>query len=557
MLRSLFIQNILLIDRLEIDFSAGLSVLTGETGAGKSILLEALGLALGERGQASLVRPGASQATVSATFLLPHTHPIHELLAQQEITVAEELILRRVVTPEGNSKAYVNDQPVSIGFLKNLGKELIEIHGQFDQILYPVTHRRFLDHFGGYTDFLEAVSRAYRSYEKAKIAFEEAKKFSEEKKNQEDYLRYAVEEFSALNSQEGEEEKLLQKRSFLQNQSKIVETLHKAYQSVTKEGGLLDHLGQILTGLERLVPLCGPTVQPLLDTLTRAHVEIGEAKEHLNQWLRGQEEPHGSLEDIENRLYALRALARKHGCPVDALGATYQKLSQELNFLTQGTQTLEGLEKTFLEAKQNFLKKAETLHDARFKASGELVKALELELDPLKLGQASFKVDFQPLAEVEWTAEGSDKVEFMVKTNPGLPFGGLGKIASGGERSRFMLAFKVVLAQATQATVLVFDEIDSGVGGAVAAAIGERLAKLSRHQQVIAITHSPQVAAHANTHLFVQKYHHADKETLTRVIPLTASEKREEIARMLSADQVTSEARAAADTLLKRAQEVA
>tara|TARA_R110002095_G_scaffold161734_3_gene140123 strand:+ start:3287 stop:4963 length:1677 start_codon:yes stop_codon:yes gene_type:complete len=557
MLQTLVIENVVLISRLEIDFSAGLCVLTGETGAGKSILLDALGLALGERASASLVRPGQSQAVVSAIFEVAKEHPVAQLLLENDHDFTGDLILRRIVTCDGKSKAYLNDHLVGVSFLKKLAKELIEIHGQFDQVLQPTTHRQLLDHFAGYGDLLGRVSGAYKSYKSLRQRLEEAEKFIEEQKNQQEFLTSAVEEFENVDPQEHEENELIDKRNLLQNQEKIVSGAQSSARLIGGDKGILDVLGTVLNTLEKTAKLCPEKLDQTLNALNRAHSDVLEAEAELNTFqdrITGSGE---SLDSVEDRLYELRALARKHGCLIPELPTLYEKFKGELALLKGGSESLATLKKDLAEARASYVLCAEELHQQRVIKGKELAQAVEKELKPLKLEKAIFRIEPQKIEEKYWGAAGMDHVEFEVKTNPGLPFGGIAKIASGGERSRFMLALKVVLAHTTQASILVFDEIDSGVGGAVASAIGERMARLGQQQQVLAITHSPQVASHANRHFFVEKYEDDQNMTQTTVSILEGQDSLEEIARMLSGDKVSPEARAAASQLLDVAQQMA
>ncbi|HBN22477.1 MAG TPA: DNA repair protein RecN [Holosporales bacterium] len=557
MLQTLVIENVVLISRLEIDFSAGLCVLTGETGAGKSILLDALGLALGERSSASLVRPNQEQAVVSAIFEVPQNHPVAQLLLENDYEFSGELILRRIVTNDGKSKAYLNDHLVSVSFLKKLAKELIEIHGQFDQILQPTTHRHLLDHFAGYDDLLSRVSTAYKAYKALRQQLEDAEKFIEEQKNQQEFLTAAVEEFENVDPQEHEENELIDKRNLLQNQEKIVAGARNSVRLIGGDKGILDLLGTTLNTLEKTAKLCSEALDETLNALNRAHSDVLEAEATLNTFQDRMTGSGESLDSVEDRLYELRALARKHGCLIPELPTLYEKFRGELALLKGGSESLETLKKDLAAAKASYVLCAEELHQQRLIKGKELAKAVEQELKPLKLEKATFRIEPQKVSESHWSASGMDHVEFEVQTNPGLPFGGIAKIASGGERSRFMLALKVVLAHTTQASILVFDEIDSGVGGAVASAIGERMARLGQQQQVLAITHSPQVASYANRHFFVEKYEDKQKMTQTTVSILKGDQSLEEIARMLSGDKVSQEARAAASQLLDFAQKIA
>ncbi len=550
MLQTLVIENVVLISRLEIEFSAGLCVLTGETGAGKSILLDALGLALGERASATLVRPGEKQAVVSAIFEVASDHPVAMLLRNNDHDFTGELVLRRVVMADGKSKAYLNDHLVSIAFLKVLSKELIEIHGQFDHILQPTTHRHLLDKFSGYGELLKTVSEHYKTYNALRKQLKETERFIQEQKNQQEFLADAVEEFEKIDPQEHEENDLIDKRNLLQNQEKIVAGARSTSHLIAGDKGILDHLGTSLNTLEKLTKLCPEQLEETLGALTRAHSEVLEAEAMLNSFKDRVEGSGQSLDNVEDRLYELRALARKHGCLIPELPSVYEKFRSELMLLKGSSESLETLKKDLAAAEMAYLKHAEELHIQRVQKGKELAVAVEAELKPLKLEKAVFRIEPQKVPQDQWSSSGMDHVEFEVQTNPGLPFGAIAKIASGGERSRFMLALKVVLAHTTQASILVFDEIDSGVGGAVASAIGERMARLGQTQQVLAITHSPQVASYATRHFLVEKHEDPKKMTQTTVSVLDQNQRLEEVARMLSGDEISPEARAAAYQLL-------
>ena len=555
MLRTLAIENVILISRLDIDFTAGLCVLTGETGAGKSILLDALGLALGERASASLVRPGAKQASVSAIFEIAENHPAAEILRQHDISLAEDLILRRVVNSEGKSKAYINDNLVSVSLLKLLARDLIEIHGQFDQLLQPAQHRNILDKFIGCADLLGAVAGAHKSYKEVRTKLLEAEKFISEQKNQQEFLKCAVDEFDQISPEVGEEDGLLEKKAILQNQSKIVDGVSESLRLLGRDQGILDNFGSLLNTLEKVDSLCPEKLKEVLAGANRAYSEILEIESGINSFKQEVDSGSTSLESVEDRLYELKALARKHGCLVAALPDVHQKFKAELALLTGGESNLDKLRSEVKEAEIAYLEYAKKLSQLRQKEALKLSKAVEQELKPLKLEKAELQILVENHEQNHWGETGIDHVEFLVKTNPGLPFGSIEKVASGGERSRLMLAFKVVLVDSRCASILVFDEIDSGVGGAVASAIGERMARLGQGQQVLAITHSPQVASYANCHMLVEKSQSKDNSTHTDINVLSDAERKEEIARMLSGDQISTEARAAADKLLSIAKD--
>ena len=547
MLQTLIVRDVLLIQHLELDFHENLSVLTGETGAGKSILLDALGLALGERGNSGLVRSGAKQASVTAIFT-PDTK-VAKVLEEHEIESSDELIIKRTLTQDGRSKAYINNELVSIGLLKEIGEKLVEIHGQFDQLLDPSTHRDALDRYGNLKGDVDKVISAHGSWKTSAQAFKDAHGEVERLKINYDFLKLSVEELGKLDPQEGEEDQLVEERAFLANKSKLTEALDKTLKTLTSEGGIESSNNAAFRILERIVPHGLGKVEPILEVLDRLGNEAQEAVHMLNSL---QDEIGGDsnrLETIEDRLYELRGMARKYNCTVMELPELYEKNAQDLSKLDLSESHLKDLEDKMKQAEAQYLEYAETLSSKRMKLSEKLAKAVNQELKPLKLENAQFFVEISR-KEGEYSPSGLDHIDFQIQTNPGSPKGALKKIASGGERSRFMLALKVVLAGQDNVPTLIFDEIDSGVGGAVASAIGERLQMLSQSSQILVVTHSPQVASFGNQHLRVQKQS-VKESTETSVVELDEAEQREEIARMLSGQSVTDEARAAADKLIQ------
>lgn len=553
MLERLIIEDILLIDRLELSFSEALTVLTGETGAGKSILLDALGLALGERASPSLVRPGAKKAQVSAVFTLSEKHPVQGLLLAQDVPLEEGvLILRRTVSEDGKSRAFVNDRPVTASFLKELSLSLIEIHGQFDQLLQSASHRRLLDVYASLSSDVAAVSTAYFDLEKAQIALAIEKKALQEAQENHDFLCHAVKELEEISPEVGEEDTLLKERTYLTHRAKICEALQEAYTLICGEAGAETFLGKGVTLVEKANLQGDGRFQELFETLRRCLADLEEGRTLLDEALHADTEGADSLETLEDRLFSLKALARKHGVVVDALPALLESFQKDLHKTKQGDAALQELELGIQKIRKTYIKASTILTAKRQKAAKMLAAKVTAELPPLKLEKASFFVMISPLSEEHWGPNGLEVVEFQVQTNKGLAPGSLAKIASGGERARFMLALKVVLSQQGLASLVVFDEIDAGVGGAVASAIGERLARLGDHVQVLAITHSPQVASYASCHYVVSKSE-SKGLTTTRVEQLSKAERREEIARMLSGEDITPEARAAAEALLIKA----
>ncbi len=555
MLTALAIQNIVLIDQLALEFQPGLSVLTGETGAGKSILLDSLGLVTGERADSGLVRAGAAGGTVTAEFELPEDHPVHAVLAEQGLEGGRALLLRRQLGADGRSRAFVNDQPVGVALLSRIGGLLVEIHGQQGQLglLNPSNHRALLDAFGGLRPQLAEVQAAYRTFREAREMVDEARERLARARADEDYLRHAAEELSALAPRPGEEEELAESRTLMMHGEQIAGELGEAIAAVSGDGGAEASLRTAMRRLERVAEKAGGRLDPVIEALNRGFTEIEEASRALEAVARDLEFDPRVLERVEERLFALRAAARKHNCAVEALPAVHDAMVAQLRALETGEQGLDALERTLERAEADFAGRAEALGAARRAAAVRLDEAVMAELPPLKLERATFRTALARLPRERWSASGADEVQFEVATNPGSAAGPLSKIASGGELSRFALALKVVLAEADSPTTLIFDEIDQGVGGAVAAAVGERLARLSAQAQVLVVTHSPQVAARGSRHLRVGKTVVGDA-TVTRVEPLPPDERREEIARMLAGAKVTDEARAAATRLLEGAE---
>jgi DNA repair protein RecN (Recombination protein N) len=553
MLLGLSIRDVVLIDRLDIGFHPGLSVLTGETGAGKSILLDSLGLALGARSESGLVRHGASQLSVSAEFSLPVDHPAIQILADQAIEAAQDLVLRRVVTADGRSRAFVNDQPISIGLLRRLGDSLVEIHGQFEShgLLDTGTHRTVLDAFGG-LDGAE-VRRGWNDWQEAAQARRDAEAVLAKAQKEEDFLRHAVEELTVLDPKPGEEETLAERRAIMMHGEKLLEGMNAAQQLLSHKGDVEANIRAAQRALERVSDKAEGRLDPVIAALDRAALEASEAQNLLEKVSSTIDLDPSALEKVEERLFALRSLARKHGIAVDALPALRDRLSAELKAIDAGGDGLARLAAAEQSAKRTYHDHARALSRLRAKAAERLDAAVAYELPPLKLDKATFRTRIDVLDETSWGETGMDRIAFEVATNPGVAPGPLAKIASGGELSRFMLALKVVLARTTPVPTLVFDEVDSGIGGAVAAAVGERLARLAGDLQVLVVTHSPQVAAKGTHHWHVAKGSDGADGTVTRIAVLSSDERREEIARMLSGAEITDQARAAADSLLTAA----
>ncbi len=550
MLISLSIRDVLLIDKLDLAFRPGLTVLTGETGAGKSILLDSLGLALGARSEGGLVRPGAQGLSVTAEFDLPEDHPARAILIESDMTPSDTMVLRRAVGADGRSRAYVDDQPVSVGLLRRLGDSLVEIHGQFANIglLDPSTHLDVLDRFGA-VDAAE-LTATWRAWRDAIAARQQAEAAFERAQGQQDFLRHAVDELSALSPQPDEEAGLAERRALMMHGEKLIEGINAAMEFLTRQGGVGHGLRSAERILQRVADKAEGRLDPVLAALDRAAIEAEEAQALLEKASAAVDLDPSTLEKVEERLFALRAAARKHGVAVDELAALQQRFAAELSEIETGGEGVRKLKRAEEAAHGVYAAEARRVSAARQQAAKRLDARVAAELPPLKLDKARFVTKIEPRDERDWTSSGIDEVTFEIATNPGLPPGPLAKIASGGELSRFMLALKLVLADSATIPSMVFDEVDSGVGGAVAAAIGERLAKLAEGLQVLVVTHSPQVAARGHQHWQVAKRDDGKGSFVTRIGSLETQERREEVARMLSGAEITDEARAAADRLL-------
>ena len=547
MLRALEIRDMLIIDRLELAFQPGLNVLTGETGAGKSILLDCLGFVLGWRGRADLVRAGATQGEVTAVFDLPAGHPAHAILADAGLPGGAELILRRVNAGDGRKTAFVNDRRVSGDVLRALSETLVELHGQQDDggLLNPRGHRAMLDAFADHDDLLVAVRKAWQAHSDARRRLGAAEAALAEVRGDEEFLRHAVAELGKLDPQPGEEAELDKRRRLMQGAEKIRTDVARAFQALGPEGaeGMMHDADRWLQGVADRAE--GQLDAPLA-ALDRALIELGEAAQGVEEALDALTfDPH-ALEACEERLFAIRALARKHDVLADELGDFAEGLRGRLEALDGGEGHLRTLRAELTRTEADYADAAARLGAARRKAATLLDTAMGAELAPLKMERAVFTTQ---VSAADRGPEGSDAVAFTVATNPGAPAGPLNRIASGGELSRFLLALKVVLARGADALVLIFDEIDRGVGGATADAVGRRLARLAEGAQVLVVTHSPQVAARGGHHWRVEK-HVARGMTTSTVVPLADSDRVDEIARMISGAEVTSAARAAAEALL-------
>ncbi|MCH2066231.1 MAG: DNA repair protein RecN [Shimia sp.] len=547
MLRSLEIRDMLIIDRLDLAFQPGLNVLTGETGAGKSILLDSLGFVLGWRGRAELVRSGADQGEVVAEFDLPDGHPAHAILEDAGLPGGDELILRRINRSDGRKTAWVNDRRVSGEVLRRLSETLLELHGQHDDrgLLDPKGHREVLDLFAN-TDKLRGKTRkTWSEASAARKALTAAQVALEEAKAEEDFLRHAVQELDKLDPQPGEEAELDTRRRMMQNAEKVREDVSRAHAALGN-GGAESAMGDAMRWLGDAASETGDTLEAPVGALERAMNELAEAVDGVERCLEALDfNPH-ELEELEERLFAIRGLARKYNVLPDDLGGYAEELRTRLTALDAGEGDIAALTADLKTAEAAYDTAAEALTTARGKAATKLDKAVMGELAPLKMERAVFTTKVAP---GDAGPEGRDAVEFVVATNPGAPAGPLAKIASGGELSRFLLALKVCLTNDISGMTLIFDEIDRGVGGATADAVGRRLKALAEGGQVLVVTHSPQVAALGAHHWQVAKSV-KNGQTLSRVVPLDDGERVDEVARMISGDTITPEARAAAKALL-------
>ncbi|MFC2968651.1 DNA repair protein RecN [Acidimangrovimonas pyrenivorans] len=548
MLRSLDIRDMLIIDRLELDFQSGLNVLTGETGAGKSILLDSLGFVLGWRGRADLVRAGAAQGEVTAVFDLPEGHPARAVLAEAGLPAADELLLRRVNTAEGRKTAWVNDRRTTGEVLRALSDTLVELHGQHDDrgLLNPRGHRELLDAFAGTAPLVAAVKAAWADLAAAQRKFEAEEAALDRVRAEEEFLRHAVAELDQLDPQPGEEAELDARRRAMQAAARIREDIARARNALGPQGAE-GPMTDALRWLEGVADQAEGRLDAALAALNRALIELGEAEQGVSDCLDGLDHDPAELEAAEERLFAIRALARKHGVIPDELGTFAIELRDRLAALDSGEKTLGELRKAAAEARAGHRAACDALTAARTEAAARLDAAMAGELAPLKMERAVFATKVTP---AEPGPEGADSVAFTVATNPGAPAGPLNRIASGGELSRFLLALKVCLTREATALTMIFDEIDRGVGGATADAVGRRLRRLSDDAQVLVVTHSPQVAARGAHHWRVEKRVEGGMTTST-VTPLSEAERVDEIARMLAGDSITEEARAAARALLQ------
>ncbi|PZO78973.1 MAG: DNA repair protein RecN [Mesorhizobium amorphae] len=550
MLAHLSIRDIVLIERLDIDFGRGLSVLTGETGAGKSILLDALSLALGGRGDASLVRTGAAQGQVTAVFDISGDHPARALLSENAIDDDGDLILRRVQNADGRTRVFVNDRPASVTLMRDLGHALVEIHGQHDEraLVDADSHRTILDAFGGHLGEVRKTAGAWRLWRDTENELSRHRAKVEAAAREADYLRASAAELAKLAPEAGEETELADKRAVMMRSEKIATEIADARDTLSGNNSPLPQLASLMRRLERKSAEAPGLLEEVIKSLDDALIHLDAAQSGVEAALRATEYDPKELERAEERLFALRAASRKFTTPVDDLATLRAKMEADLADLDAGEERLTALSEKAGEAREAFDKAAAKLSDKRKAAAKALEKAVVAELPALKLERAEFIVEMarEPESRLE---SGIDTAEFWVRTNPGSRAGPIMRVASGGELSRFLLALKVALTDRGSAPTLVFDEIDTGVGGAVADAIGKRLSRLARRVQVLSVTHAPQVAARADQHFLIAKSS-KNGSTSTRVSEMESAERREEIARMLAGERITEEARAAADRLL-------
>lgn len=549
----LSVRDVVLIDKLDLEFGDGLNVLTGETGAGKSVLLDSLSLALGGRGEASLVRRGADRLSVCASFSLPENHKVFEALQERGIdSDGQNVVLRRIVNKDGKSKAFINDTPVGVGVLKAVGDGILEIHGQFANfaLLNPAAHLGVLDAFGGLQGKARETADAYNAYKSAQNVLLEAQNSLRRAQEEEDFVRHAANELERFGAYAGEEEELAEKRTMMMNAEKLIDALKSAADSLNAMDAD-KNMRAASRAVDRLNAMTNGKYQAIADALDAAGQSLNDAVFALQEAGNDVDLDGNLLESVEDRLFEMRSLARKYQTTCDGLPDKLAEFQAALNALDKGTASLAALEKDVAQTRAAYEKQARELSALRHQKAALLDEAVKNELEPLKLGKAVFVTKIDDLPEAERGASGMDKVVFCAATNAGQAAGALNKIASGGELSRFMLALKVVLRESEKTPTMVFDEVDAGVGGATAFAVGERLAKLSASGvQILVVTHSPQVAASGKRHFVVSKSE-KDGVVTTAVRALSDAERTEEIARMLSGERITDASRAAAVELLK------
>lgn len=550
MLTNLSIRNVVLIDKLDVEFGFGLTVLTGETGAGKSIILDSLALSLGARSEKGLVRTGADFGSVSARFEPPPGHAAFAILETQGISPDGEIVLRRQIRPDGRSRSYVNGETVSATFLRELGKVLVEVHGQMDQqgLMDSRTHTRLLDLVGQHEALLQAVNVSFEEVQEKRRDWKKAAADAERAKGETEYLEHRLGELTSLAPAPGEEARLTLERQQLQNRGKILAILNECDAVLNGDGGVIEKLGSIERRFERFGEPLRESLIEGMGCLNRALIELGEASEFVISTQAEIDQDPQKLDQIEDRLFALKDAARKHRIEPDQLPHLLKETQRLLDNLQSNEDLVRRLERNLNETRSKYQQQALVLSHKRQLTADQLEKSISAEFAPLKLDRARFRVRFEKQDPSQY---GNERAVFEISTNPGQDFGALGKIASGGELSRLMLALKVVLARTQTTHSMVFDEVDSGVGGATAAAVGDRLARLAENQQVLVVTHAPQVAARADHHFVVSKVA-GQSSTNVHLTALAEGERMDELARMISGETVTSEAKAAAVKLLAR-----
>ena len=551
MLKSLSIRNVVLIDKLDLDFQNGFSVLSGETGAGKSILLDSVGLLLGKRAEIGMIRSGCDKLSVCGSFeIADKKGELAALCAEYDLDFEHEIIIKRTLNQDGKGKIFFNDQPITQKLLKEIGSYLVEIHGQFDNqgLLNPATHLSVLDGYGAYPEKITVLKTAFAAYKKARDNRVNAEAKIAQSKADEDNLRHWVDEFQKMQPRENEQEELEEKRRQMMNAEKILENLDAAYKALN-QGGVQSALRQAQAAISRVNVLLNGKFDNIYSLLDTALVNADEAGEEIEAASNEVSLNQNELDAVEERLFALKALARKHNTTIEELPLVWQQMEENLRNLELGEDDIENLRKLEEAAYKDYVKKATEVSQARLAAALRLDGKIQAELPDLKMEKARFMTQISTKPENQWNENGRDDVCFMVSTNPNTPYGSISKIASGGELARFMLALKVNLAQTSQVETMIFDEVDTGIGGATAQAVGEKLAKLGEQVQVLVVTHSPQVAAQSKYHYKVEKTT-VDNVTTTSLRELSAAEKTEEVARMLSGEHITDEARAAAKVLI-------
>jgi len=553
MLTGLVINNVVLIEKLELKFSKGLTIFSGETGAGKSVLLDSLALISGARSDLSLIRSGCEMLSVAAFFEIKNKKsPLFDILKENGLEETEEIVIRRILNNEGKSKIFFNDMPIGLKLLKTIGTYLLEIHGQFDNqgLMDNNTHIDVLDSFGAYDEVLLKVKESYRRYKNVQKDLEDALALAQNNAHEEEILSHYLAELESINPRKGEEKSMAEKRAMMMNASKLIENLNGAYQALQGQS-LASSIRHALSSLDKANRLSDNKYEDISKILDSALIEVDEATNEIALAAENIELNANEAGALEERYLTLTALARKHACAIDDLPDVMENIEEKLKKIHTNSDDIIRLKKELINLKETYYQNALELHNCRQKAALLLGQHVQNELCFLKMDKAEFRVQIEKSEEEHWNAKGIDKVYFEVKTNAGGSFGELSKIASGGELARFMLAIKVNLASQSGIETLIFDEVDSGIGGGAAEAVGSRLYKLSEHVQVMTVTHSPQVASFGDVNFKVSK-ETTGNVTTSKVQQLSETEKKEEIARMLSGEIISDEARAAADKLIKK-----